>query len=173
MPSRVCTSVPSVPIVSRLRSAVMSSVAPGWYVDPDSAERQRYWNGGSWQSETKPVEDGTPTHPNADRGLHGPSRPAVPRSIAELSIVLYTLAGLVVIAAFVIGLSLAFVSHCPPNPYNAAFGTDLSDCSSKTYPYAWSGVGVIAGGLVQAGLIAVLGRLCASVGRLTIASAKT
>lgn len=32
-----------------------SNVQAGWYADPDGLPCQRYWDGNSWTSETRPV----------------------------------------------------------------------------------------------------------------------
>ena len=32
----------------------MNSVPPGWYPDPEGRPSERYWDGNSWTSETRP-----------------------------------------------------------------------------------------------------------------------
>lgn len=77
---------------------------------------------------------------------------------------LYVLAVLEALSACVGGIVLMTRTGCTPNPYNDAFGTDL--CSGHPHPLAGIGAAVLLGGLVNAAVIAVIGRLCGIVADL-------
>lgn len=48
-------------------------VPPGWYTDPSDASRARYWNGTSWQAQTRPLS--APPPPPTPPGQSTPSQP--------------------------------------------------------------------------------------------------
>lgn len=83
---------------------------------------------------------------------------------------MYVLAALVGIAGAITGILLAThsVQACTPNPYNGVFGTDLADCHA-THPLVGSGLGLVAGALVNAFILLTVGRLCGAVDQLRAA----
>lgn len=47
--------------------------APGWYLDPDDPDQERYWNGGSWQPGSRPASVGAQPVPDAGATSEGVS----------------------------------------------------------------------------------------------------
>lgn len=88
-----------------------------------------------------------------------------PSSLRGTGQFLYVVAFLVGLAAAIGGIALLMHGVCGVNPYDAS----LEDCSQKTYPLAGDGTAVLIGGLIQAIVIAVVGRLCIVVALLRTA----
>lgn len=125
--------------------------APGWYVDPENQDRERYWNGGSWQRDTRPLSGAATAF--ADPSTAGVQ--AAPRREDGLQ----TTGGVLYIVAVLIGLGAVIsggylLAHTTPS------GCFDGICGSQRHPYIAAGVAVLIGGLVQACVVAVVGRLC-------------
>jgi hypothetical protein len=71
VPSGQTPAMNAVPAVRQVRSlstsdgpalgvTVTPMTAPGWYSDENNPTVERYYNGGSWQGESRPRRDGTP-----------------------------------------------------------------------------------------------------------------
>src|SRR5579859_2890950 len=83
-------------------------------------------------------------------------RPATSQ-LDTVATLLYTLAALVGVGCVITGIALAThsIPSCSPN----LFDSSLVDCSESTHPFVGAGIGLVVGGLVQAGVITAIARL--------------
>jgi hypothetical protein len=84
--------------------------------------------------------------------------------LAQASWLMYALAVLSALGALIVGVALMThtIPDCTANPYNDVYGLDLQDCV-KRHPFVGVGVGALAGGLVQAAVLALVARLASVV----------
>ncbi len=151
---------PSRAVVKLTEGGTMT--APGWYLDPMDTTREQYWNGSAWIGSGRAAFPDTPQFPDDD------PVPVVQAPVSDglvtASGVMYFLACLAVMGALFGGIAL--ISHTQPGACDGYY------CGPQTHPFAQAGWAVLIGGLVQASVIAVIGRLCQVVSELRAKAAE-
>lgn len=132
----------------------------GWYVDWIDPTQERFFTGRAWEPATRPrTPEAIELPTNFDPSTAAKSMRSESGDTGAIATFVYLIAGVIALGALIGGIALITHSHCGLNPYDPS----LTDCSQKSHPFAGTGAAVLIGGLLQAFVVAVVGRLCTVV----------
>ncbi|WP_375481256.1 DUF2510 domain-containing protein [uncultured Jatrophihabitans sp.] len=141
-----------------------------WYIDPADPTKERYWNGSRWQDgSVRDITPGALSFGEASIGAPSTGRVAQPSEPARLWLVAAAFIWLVALLA-VIGTVIAFYKL---HQHRAGIDCDDYGCGGFTYNYRDASYGVLAGGLVQALVLAVVASLCQAMDKVRAAGQLT
>lgn len=136
----------------------------GWYADPEDEAQERFWNGSMWTDQRRPAREGA--RPTPGPMVTAPRTASASTSLSTIAGFCYFIAVVMVIGAAAAGWALLTYKTCGVNPFDNSL-----DCSyQETHPYSTEGYIAIAGGLVQALVVAFVGYTAAETGKLRAAA---